>query len=87
MKNKSSIYNRTGNYAKRVLAAVVHFFKVRWYAKPFDIYKECQDDKRKMDTFMSGYYITYDGKLYYGHPLGIFFESNQNSWWLTRNSR
>ena len=41
MKNKSSIYHRTGNYAKRVLAAVFHSFKVIWYAKPFDIWKEC----------------------------------------------
>ena len=27
MKNKSSIYKRTGNYAKRVLVAVFSFFK------------------------------------------------------------
>lgn len=27
MKNKSSIYHRTGNYAKRVLVAVFSFFK------------------------------------------------------------
>jgi hypothetical protein len=87
MKNKSSIYHRTGNYAKRVLADVVHFFKVRWHAKPFDIWKECQDDNRKKDACFMADYISYDGKLYYGHPLGIFIESSQNSWWLSRNSR
>lgn len=84
---KTSIYHRTFAFAYVLLVAVVHFFKVRWHAKPFDIWNECQDDNRKLDTFMSGDYISYDGKLYYGHPLWIFFESNQNSWWLSRNSR
>lgn len=81
------IKHETPTCGKRVLAAVVHFFKVRWYAKPFDIWKECQDDNRKKDAWLMADYISYDGKLYYGHPLGIFFESNQNSWWLSRNSR
>lgn len=67
--------------------SIVHFFKVRWHAKPFDIWKERQDDKRKMDNFMAGDYISYDGKLYYGHPFGFFFESHQNSWWLNRNDK
>ena len=87
MENNTSTKHENGNAANRLLAAVVHFLKVRWYAKPFDIWKECQDDKREMDTFLSGDYISYDGKLYYGHPLFIFFESNKNSWWLSRNSR
>lgn len=69
-----------------IKSSVIHFFKVRFYAKPFDIWNECQDDNRKKDTWLSADYISYDGKLYYGHPFGIFFESPQNIWWLKRNS-
>lgn len=77
MKNKSSIYHRTGNYAKRVLAAVVHFFKVRWTAKRFNIWTKELDK-----TCKEGYWLGYDNKIYYGHPMAVFFLSEQNSWWL-----
>ena len=87
MKTKTSIYRFSKHIFYLLLTAVVHFFKVRYYAKPFDIWKECQEDKRKRDAIFGGDYISYDGKLYYGHPLFIFFESAQNSWWLSRNSR
>lgn len=77
MKNKSSIYHRIGNYAKRVLAAVVHFFKVRWTAKRFNIWTKELDK-----TCKEGYWLGYDNKIYYGHPMAVFFLSAQNSWWL-----
>ena len=75
------------HFVSTLLAAVAHFFKVRYYAKPFDIWKECQDDNRKSDSWLTGYWISYDGKLYYGNPWLVFFESSQNHWWLSRNSR
>jgi len=77
MKNKSSIYHRTGNYAKRVLAAVVHEFKVRCTAKRFNIWTKELDK-----TCKEGYWLGYDNKIYYGHPMLVFFLSSQNSWWL-----
>lgn len=74
---KSSIYHRTGNYAKRVLASIVHFFKVRWTAKRFNIWTEELDK-----TCKEYYWLGYDNKIYYGHPMGILFLSSQNRWWL-----
>lgn len=65
-----------------LLACVIHFFKVRYTAQKFDIWKQKIDQNRKRDFFMAGDWIGYDGVLYYGHPLGIFFKSSQNSWWL-----
>lgn len=65
-----------------LVARVVHFFKVRYTAQKFDIWEEKIDHNRKRDFFMAGDWIGYDGVLYYGHPLGIFFRSAQNSWWL-----
>jgi len=69
-----------------LLCAVFHFFKSRYCAKRFDIWKERQDDNADRDGWLMAIYISYDGKLYYGHPLFIFFESGHNSWWLSRNS-
>lgn len=62
----------------KLIKLLPHFIKVRLLAKRFDIWKEVQDDNRKPDTFMCGDWISYDGNLYYGHPLGVFFYSNQN---------
>ena len=64
---------------------IIHFFKVRYYAKPFDIWNEKQDNDRPKDNFLMADYISYDGKLYYGNPFFVFIESGQNSWWLKRN--
>lgn len=65
-----------------LLACVIHFFKIRYTAQKFDIWKEKIDPNRERDDFMAGDWIGYDGVLYYGHPLGIFFKSSQNRWWL-----
>jgi len=73
-------------FINAVLAAVANV-KARCTAKKFDIWKECEDDNRKSDSWLSGDWIASDGKLYYGHPLFIFFASAQNDWWLSRNSR
>lgn len=71
----------------RIIKAIKHFFKVRYYASPFDIYNEREDRKRKDDGLLSGDWISYDGKLYYGHPFFIFFQSAQNSWWLKKDKQ
>ena len=83
MKSNSSICHRTGNYAKRVLAAVVHPFKVRYTAKPFNIWKQevCKIGENE------SYWLGYDGKIYFGHRWIVFIDSAQNDWWLSRNSR
>lgn len=60
-----------------VLAAVVHFFKVRWTAKRFNIWTKELDK-----TCKEGYWLGYDNKIYYGHPMAVFLLSAQNSWWL-----
>ena len=75
------------HFVSTLLTAVASNLKARWTAKKFDIWKECQDDNRKSDSWISGDWIASNGKLYYGHPLLIFFESAQNDWWLSRNSR
>jgi hypothetical protein len=58
---------------------MIENIKARFAAKKFNIWTEEIDPKRKSDTFMSGDWYA-NGKLYYGHPIFIFFESNQNSW-------
>lgn len=75
------------HFVSTLLAAVASNLKARWTAKKFDTWKECQDDNRKSDSWLSGDWIASDGKIYYGHPLFLFFESAQNDWWLSRNSR
>lgn len=62
----------------KIISLLPHFIKVRLLAKKFDIWKEVQDDNRKPDDSISGDWISYDGNLYYGHPLGVFFYSAQN---------
>ena len=79
---KVDILGKSLHAHRSVLACVVHFFKVRYTAKKFDIWEEKIDQNRERDSFMAGDWIGYDGVLYYGHPLGIFFKSAQNSWWL-----
>jgi hypothetical protein len=68
-----------------IIKAIIHFFKVRYHAKPFDVYNECECRNRHSDGLLSADWISYDGKLYYGHPFFIFFESAQNSWWLIKD--
>lgn len=68
------------NLIKRILAFVAHFFKVRWTAKRFNIWTEKLDETNK-----EGYWLGYDNKIYFGHPLASFFLSNQNNWWLKQN--
>jgi hypothetical protein len=58
---------------------MIENLKARFAAKKFNIYTEKIDEKRKPDSFISGDWYA-NGRLYYGHPLLIFFESNQNSW-------
>ena len=57
------------------MKGMIHFFKLRWTAKPFDIHKECVSDVK------TGYWLCYDGNLYYGHRFGILVYSNCNIWW------
>lgn len=75
---------KNANLLYTVLACIIHFFKVRYTAQKFDIRKEKIDSNRKPDGIMRGYWIGYDGILYYGHPFGVFFKSAQNSWWLNK---
>jgi len=59
---------------------LIENIKARIYAKKFNIWTEEIDPKRKPDGFASGDWV-YNGTLYYGHPLGVFFESHQNDWY------
>ena len=49
--------------------------KARLNAERFDIYKE-----QVVENGNDGYFI-YNGKIYYGDRLGVFFYSNQNTWY------
>jgi len=66
-----------------MLAAFVHFFKLRYTAEPFDIVKERVCKKGENGR----YWLGYDGKIYFGNRWLIFSYSYQNSWWLSRNCR
>lgn len=79
---RQNIKSKERHLLYTLLACVFHFFKLRYTAQKFDIWEEKIDYDRKRDFFMAGDWIGYDGVLYYGHPLGIFFKSSQNSWWL-----
>lgn len=57
----------------------------RFKAKKYNIWTEQLDPKRESDSLFSGDWYA-NGKLYYGHPLFIFFESSQNSWFKDRNA-
>lgn len=55
---------------------LIENIKARIYAKKFNIWTEEIDPKRKPDAFISGDWI-YNGVVWYGHPLFIFFKSSQ----------
>ena len=60
---------------------MIESLKARLKAQKFNIWTEQIDPKRKPDIWIIGdWYV--NGKLYYGHPLFIFFESSQNTWFL-----
>ncbi len=61
------------------MKTIIQNIKARFKAQKFNIWTEEIDPKRKSDFFLSGDWC-YKGKLYYGHPLFIFFESSQNEW-------
>jgi hypothetical protein len=58
---------------------MIENLKARIKAKKYNIWTEKIDPKRKSDSFLSGDWYA-NGKLYYGHPLFIFFSSAQNAW-------
>jgi len=60
---------------------MIENLKARFKAQKFNIWTEQIDPNRKPDSFISGDWYA-NGKLYYGHPLFIFFESDQNTWFL-----
>ena len=68
-----------------ILQSIKHFFKVRYTAKPFSLYKECIVDKGKNDR----YWLGYDGYVYYGSTIGLtFFKSGANDmYWLESDRR
>ena len=48
--------------------------KARIYAKRFNIWTE------KIDIYDREKYYIYDGIIFFGNRLGVFFVSNQNEW-------
>lgn len=63
---------------------MIENLKARLKAQKYNIWTEQIDPKRKADTWLSGDWYA-KGKLYYGHPLFIFFLSSQNSWFKIYN--
>jgi len=63
---------------------MIENLKARIKAKKYNIWTEEIDPKRKRDSFLSGDWYA-NGKLYYGHPLLIFFVSAQNYWFQKKN--
>ena len=61
------------------MKALKHFFKLRYFAKRYNIWTQQLDPKCK-----EGYWLCYDGNLYYGHPLFVFFYSCQNNWFNSK---
>lgn len=61
---------------KNIIAYIKHEFKKRYHAKRFNIWTETVDPKCN-----EGDWLSYDKKLYFGHPLFVFFESGHNKWW------
>jgi hypothetical protein len=59
--------------------------KVRFAAQKYNIWTEQIDKKRKADIWFYGDWYA-NGKLYYGHPLLIFFETGHNSWFKNSES-
>jgi hypothetical protein len=64
---------------------MIENLKARFKAVKYNIWTEQIDPKRKADSFISGDWY-YNGKLYYGHPLFIFFLSSQNTWFKDKFS-
>ena len=62
---------------------MIENIKARFVAVKFNIWTEKIDPSRKPDGFLAGEWYA-NGKLYYGHPLFIFFESSHNSWFQGR---
>ena len=57
--------------------------KARFRAKKYDIYSDRIDKKRKNNACFGGYWLA-NGKLWYGHPLFVFFLSAHNKWFLNQ---
>lgn len=64
----------------KILKAIKHFFKVRYTAKRFNIWTE-----KIEDDYYEGYWLGYDGVIYYGARWFLFFKSSQNEWWLSES--
>lgn len=64
---------------------MIENLKARFKAKTYNIWTEQIDPKRKSDSWLTGYWYAND-KLYYGHPLLIFFLSSQNIWFKDKYS-
>jgi hypothetical protein len=60
---------------------MIENLKARLKAQKFNIWTEKIDPNRKPNFWIIGDWYA-NGKLYYGHPLFIFFESGQNTWFL-----
>jgi len=58
---------------------MIENIKARFKAQKYNIWTEQVDPKRKADNFFCGDWY-FNGNLYYGHPLFIFFISSQNEW-------
>jgi hypothetical protein len=65
---------------------MIENIKARFAAKKFNIWTDNIDPNRKRDNFFCGDFYA-NGKLWYGHRLGIFFESNQNHWFKDSEAR
>lgn len=57
---------------------MIENLKARFEARRYDIWTDRIDPKGKGTPFIGYWYA--NGKLYYGHPLFIFFLSSQNDW-------
>ena len=55
-------------------SSVLINLKARIYAKRFNIWTE------KIDIYDREEYYIYDGIIFFGNRLGVFFVSNQNEW-------
>jgi hypothetical protein len=62
---------------------MIENLKARFKAQKYNIWTEQIDPKRKKDCWLAGDWYA-NGKLYYGHPMFIFFLSAQNNWFKDR---
>lgn len=58
---------------------MIENIKARFKAQKYNIWTEQIDPKRESDSWFLGDWYA-NGKLYYGHPLLVFFLSEQNEW-------